>query len=111
MAELDGGALDALVQLVGGDRGAAASLVAGFLQSADELVEEASAALDDGRTEVAVRAAHRLVGSCPMYGAAPLAKLAAAIERDPTPARAHELREAWRATRSALEEWQSTPVP
>jgi HPt (histidine-containing phosphotransfer) domain-containing protein len=75
-------ALRRLLNVIGGDRADLSELIDDFVSSTPELVAQMSAAAAAADSEALTRAAHTLKSNAKDFGAARLAALCAALERE-----------------------------
>ena len=77
---LEAGALDLLLETVGGDREFFEELLAGFFEDAPQQVETARQALAEGDAETLRRAAHSLKSNSANFGAQVLSQMCKELE-------------------------------
>lgn len=106
---VDRAALDALLEMSGGDRAFLADLVDTFISDGHEILDALAEAADAGRSEDLVRPAHTLKGNATSFGATELAERSRVLEMDARSgsveepsARVAEIAEAFAGVEAAL---------
>ena len=106
-SDLDPGALEQLLELIGGDRGAFKDLVQSFLDECPLLVRRLQSAVGANDADALRRAAHTLKGSATDFGAITLARLCREIEAH---GRACEVSAAAAKVEDAAREYQKAEI-